>query len=243
MNELSGKRALVTGGARRVGAEIARALGAAGMDVAVHYHSSAADAEAVCGEIAERGGRGWPIAGDLSDRDQARDVVTGAIEQLGGLDLLVLCAANFDHVPFDGIEDSHWDRALNVNLTAPFAMAHAARDALRASRGAIVLITCISRRAPYRDFLPYEVSKAGVHQLMRLLALELAPEVRVNAVAPGTVLPPDGWDEARIAKLAERIPLGRAGRAGDVASAVLHLARHDFMTGEELVVDGGRSLR
>jgi pteridine reductase len=105
-----------------------------------------------------------------------------------------------------------------------------------------VLVTCVSRLAPYRDYLPYEVSKAALYHLMRLLALELAPEVRVNAVAPGSVLPPEGWEREQLDALVERIPLGRVGRASDVADAVVHLARADWITGTEIVVDGGRSL-
>ncbi|MGD8858977.1 MAG: SDR family oxidoreductase [Myxococcales bacterium] len=243
MTELAGKRALVTGAGRRVGAAIALALGRRGMRVAVHYNRSSEGAASTAQAIRDAGGDALTLAGDLYDREAARRLVDAAVERLGGLDLLVASAANFDAVEFDDIDDRDWDRALDLNLTAPFVMAHRARAALRASHGSIVLVTCISRRAPYRGFLPYEVSKAGTHQLMRLLALELAPEVRVNAVAPGSVLPPPEWDAEQLLALTERIPIGRVGRAEDVADAVVHLAEHDFMTGEELVVDGGRSLR
>jgi pteridine reductase len=113
---------------------------------------------------------------------------------------------------------------------------------LRASRGSIVGITCVSRILPYRSFLPYEVSKAALWQMLRVLALELAPDVRVNMVAPGSVLPPESMSEEQLAALRARIPLGRLGSASDVAGAVLHLAQHEHMTGTEIVVDGGRVL-
>jgi pteridine reductase len=241
MLELRGKRALVTGAGRRLGAEIAATLGAHGMHVGVHYASSAAGAERTCARIRAAGGVAHALAADLRARDSARGLIDRAIEQLGGLDLLVLSAASFERTPLAQLDDRRWDDTLALNLTAPFAMAQHAAPALRAARGSIVFMTCISRITPYRDFLAYETSKAALHQVMRLLALELAPDVRVNAVAPGSVLPPDDWDATRVARLTESIPLGRTGQARDVADAVLHLARSEWMTGSEIVVDGGRS--
>lgn len=242
MRDLKGGAALVTGAGTRVGAAIARSLGAQGMRLAVHYHASAEGAEATCEAIREAGGEAFPIRADLYDRAAARELVDRAVDRLGRLDVLVPSAANFDAVAFDEVDDDAWDRALALNVTAPFVMAHRARDALRASAGAIVLITCASTQRPFEDHLPYVVSKAAVRQLMRGLALELAPEVRVNAVAPGTVLPPPDMGEAQIAQLARRIPLGRVGEAEDVADAVIYLARAPFVTGHELFVDGGAVL-
>jgi len=240
MIDLVGKRALVTGGARRVGAAIARALGAARMKVAVHYHGS--DPAETCAAIRAAGGEALALAADLYDRSAARSLVDKAAGALGGLDLLVVSAANFDRVAFDDIDDSAWDRALALNVTAPFLLAHQAREALRASRGSIVIVTCTSATTPYRNHLPYVVSKGAAQKLVRVLALELAPEVRVNAVAPGTVLPPEGTDAATLAALAARAPLERIGTAEDVAAAVLYLARAPFVTGQELHVDGGRTV-
>jgi pteridine reductase len=242
MGELRGKRALVTGAGRRIGAEIATVLGEQAMQVAVHYQSARAGAEDVADRIRGAGGQAVLLPGDLRDRGVARGVVDGAIEAFGGLDLLVLSAASFERMAFEAIDDRSWDETLALNLSAPLAMAQRAAPVLRAARGSIVLVTCVSRLAPYRDYLPYEVSKAALYHLMRLLALELAPEVRVNAVAPGSVLPPEGWQRERIDALLERIPLGRIGRARDVADAVVHLARAQWITGTEIVVDGGRSL-
>jgi pteridine reductase len=243
MLELRGKRALVTGAGRRVGGEIAVALGALGMRVAVHYQSAAAGAATICETIDRAGGQAVSLQADLGDRAAARGVVDRAIELWGGLDLLVLSAANYERVPFAQIDDAAWDRALDLNLTAPWVMAQRAADSLRAARGSIVLITCTSRLAPYRDYLAYQTSKAALHHLTRLLALELAPEVRVNSVAPGSVMPPTDWEEARLLALVENIPLGRIGSAADVADAVVYLARASWVTGTELVVDGGRTNR
>lgn len=242
MQALAKKRALVTGAGRRVGAMIAEALGAEGMHVGVHYHGSQAGAQATCETVKRAGGEATAFRADLYQRDEARALVGAVLDALGGLDLLVASAANFDRVAVDAIEDRHWDRALDLNLTSPFLLAHGFRDALRTSGGSIVFVTCTSRLRPYRDYLPYAVSKAGVHQLMRLLALELAPEVRVNAVAPGTVLPPPEMTPEEIARARAGIPLGRLGDPADVARAVVYLAQADWVTGEELLVDGGHTL-
>jgi pteridine reductase len=232
----------VTGAGTRVGATIARALGAQGMRVAVHYHRSAAGAEAACAAIEAAGGRAAPFGADLSDRGAARDLVARAVAWLGGLDLLVPSAASFERVLFDEVDDAAWDRTMRLNLDAPFVIAHAARTPLREARGAIVFVTCTSASTPYRHYLPYVVAKGALQKLVRALALELAPDVRVNAVAPGTVLPPPGMDERQIARLARRVPLARVGSAQDVADAVVYLASSPFVTGQEIAVDGGRTV-
>lgn len=242
MNELLGRRALVTGAGTRVGAAIATRLGAAGMRVAVHYHGSADGARRTCRAITEAGGEACPFRADLYRRQEARRLVDAVTDAWGGLDLLVASAANYDRVAFDNVDDTAWDRALDLNLSAPFWLAHRARQALRDSGGNIVFITCTSPAAPYRHRLPYVVSKSGLSALARVLALELAPEVRVNAIAPGTVLPPPDMSAAHARRIEEQIPLGRVGRAEDVADAVVYLATAPFVTGHELVVDGGRSV-
>lgn len=242
MADLATKRVLVTGAGRRLGAAIALRLGSQGMHVAVHYCQSVRGAEKTCAAIERAGGKAQAFCADLHDRGQATELVDRVVAALGGLDMLVLSAANFDRVSIDDVDGPGWDRALDLNLSAPFFMAHRARTELRASKGNIVFITCTSRLSPYRNYLPYEVSKAAVHQLSKLLALELAPDVRVNAVAPGTVLPPTDMQEAALAEEVKRIPLGRVGTADAVADAVAYLASAEFVTGTELVVDGGRSL-
>ncbi len=242
MIDLQGKRALVTGAGTRVGATIATALGARGMRVAVHYHQSRAGADRVCEAIVAAGGAAEPFSADLSDRDAARGLVDRVVERFGGLDLLVASAANFERVELDLLDDETLDHTLLLNLASPFALAHRARVALRASRGSIVFITCTSATVPYRHYLPYVLSKGALQKLMRVLAIELAPEVRVNAVAPGTVLPPQEMDAAMLARLAARAPLERIGRAEDIAHAVIYLASAPFVTGQELIVDGGRTV-
>lgn len=238
-HDLRGRAALVTGAGRRVGAAIARALGAQGMRVGVHFHESPDGAEATCVAIREAGGEAVALRADLRDRQGARGLVDEAIAQLGGLSLLVPSAASFERVELDAVDDAAWDRTMRLNLEAPFALAHRARAALAREGGSIVFITCTSATAPYRHYLPYVVSKGALRQLMRVLSLELAPEVRVNAVAPGTVLPPEDMDEATLERLRARIPLGRFGDPGDVAHAVVDLARSPYVTGQERVVDGG----
>ncbi len=161
------------------------------------------------------------------------------LDHFGALDLLVLSAANYDAVGIDDVTEREWDRALDLNLSAPFFLSLAALDSLRARHGNIVFITGMGATRPKRGFLPYMVSKGATRQLMRTLALELAPAVRVNAVAPGTVLPPEDLSEDEVAGLVADIPLQRVGSAKAVADAVAHLAQADFVTGQELLVDGG----
>jgi len=241
-NGLGGKRALVTGGGQRVGQAIALALGRAKMRVAVHYHASRLGAEATATAIRASGGDAVLLKADLNDRNEARRLADDALTALGGLDLFVASAANFERIPYEGVDDDAFDRAMRLNVAAPFALAQRLTPALRASRGSMVFITCTSATAPFKNYLPYVVSKGAVRQLMRTLALELAPEVRVNAVAPGAVLPPDGMSPEALERLVRQIPLGHHGQATDVAQAVLYLAQASFVTGEELVVDGGRTV-
>ena len=140
------------------------------------------------------------------------------------------------------LNDAAWDRSLGLNLASQFAIAQRALPALRAARGSIVFITCSSASTPFRNHLPYVVAKGGLKQLMRALALEAAPEVRVNAVAPGTVLPPENLDPASVERLAQSVPLRRTGGPDDVAEAVVYLARAPFVTGQEIAVNGGRAV-
>jgi pteridine reductase len=239
---LRGKRALVTGAGQRVGQAIALALGAEGMQVAVHYRESRDGAEETARRIRAAGGSAVTLAADLTGREAARNLVDRTLSELGGLDLVVPSAASFERVTLDDVDDDAWDRSLNLNLASPFALVHQAIPALRAARGSVVFISCSSASVPMRGYLPYVVSKGAIKHLMKTLALELAPEIRVNAVAPGTVMPPESYDAAAVARLARAIPLARAGSPEDVARAVVFLASAPFVTGHELAVDGGRSV-
>ncbi len=239
---LAGRRALVTGAGRRVGRAIALALGRRGMRVAVHFGQSEAGARQTCAAIHGVGGEAFALGADLRDRAATRALVDAAVTGLGGLDLLVASAASFARVELDAIDDRAWDELIELDLTSPFVLAQHAAGALRRSRGSIVFVTCASTAAPFRHHLPYVVAKGALSHLTRALALELAPEVRVNAVAPGTVLPPDDLAESERARLADLLPLERLGDAEDVARAVVFLAESPFVTGVEIPVDGGRAV-
>ncbi|MEN9578932.1 MAG: hypothetical protein RJA70_1941 [Pseudomonadota bacterium] len=239
---LAGKRALVTGAGTRLGRSIALELMRRGADVAVHFHSSEAGARELCDEGRALGVTAIPLKADLSSAQEGRELVLASVRALGGLDLLVASAANFERIAFEDLDDDAWDRALNLNTKSAFVLAQAAAAELRLNRGNIVFITCASTQVPMRNYLPYVVSKAATLQLMRTLSLELAPEVRVNAVAPGTVLPPADMSDALREKLVASIPLQRLGVAQDVADAVAYLASAPFVTGQEIAVCGGRTV-
>jgi pteridine reductase len=241
-NPLRGKRALVTGAGQRVGQAIALALGAQGMHVAVHYRESRVGAERTAELIRESGGRAVLVSADLTSRDEARRLIDHSVAELGGLDVLVPSAANFERVALANVDDEAWDRSLDLNLASPFALVQQAVPALGAAHGSVTFISCSSATVPMRNYLPYVVSKGALKHLMKTLALELAPEIRVNAVAPGTVMPPASYDAAAIAKLSRAIPLARVGSPEDIARAVVFLASSPFITGHELAVDGGRSV-
>jgi pteridine reductase len=241
-SSLRGKRALVTGAGQRVGQAIALALGAEGMHVAVHYRESRAGAEQTAEGVRRAGGQALTMSADLTSREAARGLVDAAVDQLGGLDLVVASAASFERVALADVDDEAWDRSLNLNLASPFALVQRAVPPLRAARGSVVFVTCSSATVPMKSYLPYVVSKGALKHLMKTLALELAPEIRVNAVAPGTVLPPPSYDAEAVRRLSRAIPLGRVGQAEDIARAVVFLASSPFVTGHELAVDGGRSV-
>ena len=241
-SSLRGKRALVTGGGQRVGQAIALALGAQGMHVAVHYRESREGAEHTAELIREAGGSAVLVRADLAEREQARSLVDRALQLLGGLDVLVPSAANFERIALGDVDDDAWDRSLDLNLASPFALVQRAVPALRASRGSVTFIRCSSASVAMRSYWPYVVSTGAVKHLLKTLALELAPEIRVNAVAPGTVMPPAAYDATAIERLARAIPLARVGSPQDIANAVVFLASSPFITGHELAVDGGRSV-
>jgi pteridine reductase len=211
------------------------------MRVAVHYHASKKGAADTARQVEALGGKATLHQADLSDAAACRTLIRDVLDS-GELDLLIPSAANFHRVLLGDVQSGDFESAMSLNAEAPMHLALSAADSLRRRRGAIVFITDAALERPHRDYLPYLMSKAAVRQLMETLAVELAPEVRVNAVAPGTVLPPADLDEGQIAELVSHIPLGRVGRAEDVAEAVVHLATCELVTGHELVVDGGHRL-
>ena len=241
--ELGGRVALITGGGRRVGRALALALGRAGMRVGVHYNDSAAGARETAGMIRDAGGETEPIQGDLTDAAAAAALVEAAVTRFGALDVLVNSAAVMERTPFGTVTAEQWDAMFALNLRAPFFLAQAAAPHLVARGGAIVNIADLAAFESWPAYVPHSISKAGIVHMTKALARVLAPAVRVNAIAPGAVLLPDNWDGGDADRLEETTPLRRLGSPDDVAGAMLYLLAADYVTGETLIVDGGRHVR
>jgi pteridine reductase len=241
--DLRGRTALVTGAGRRLGRAIAIALGARGMHVAVHYNATAAGAHETAAEIERVGGHAECIQGDLTAPDAPAALVDAAVQALGRLDVLVNSAAVMQRTPVGAVSPGEWDAMFALNLRAPFFAAQAAAPHLAPQKGAIVNLADLAAFETWPSYIPHGISKAGVVQMTRALARALAPDVRVNAVAPGTVLLPDAWPEEAAGRLAASTPLGRLGSPDDVTRAILFLLDSDYVTGETIIVDGGRHIR
>src|SRR5580698_6064482 len=242
---LAGQTALITGAARRVGAQLVRALHAEGANLAIHCHRSLEEAQNLSAELnAVRPASAQVFSADLRDAAQPAQLVAQTCERFGGLNLLINNASSFYPTPLGTITLAQWQDLMGTNLQAPLFTAQAAAPALKASRGAIINIVDIHGLRPLRDHTVYSAAKAGLIMLTRALARELAPEVRVNAVAPGAVLWPEaGMDERRKERILEQTPLHRPGSPEDIARAVLFFsADSPFVTGQILAVDGGRSV-
>ena len=237
--------ALVTGSARRIGAAIARRLHAAGYDLALHYRDSANDAQALADELESvRASSALLLQADLAQFDRLPEMVAKTIGRFGRLDALVNNASAFHPTPFGTTTPAQWDELFAVNARAPFFLSQAAAPHLGDANGAIVNIADIYAERPLRGHAVYVMSKAALLHMTRALALELAPKVRVNAVAPGAILWPEGGKAADAqAALLARTPLGRTGTPGEIAEAVLWLLQDArYCTGQTLRVDGGRML-
>jgi pteridine reductase len=239
---------LVTGAARRIGAAISRRLHAAGARIALHCNRSRDEAEKLAGELnAARAGSAVIVQGNLLDVGSLPGIVEDAVQALGRLDALVNNASSFHATPFGTIGERDWEDLMGTNLRAPLMLAQAAAPLLRASKGAIVNIADIHAARPLKDFVVYSIAKAGLVGLTKSLALELGPDVRVNAVAPGAILWPDGgqhFDPPEKVRITEQTPLARIGSPEDVAGAVKYLLFDaPFVTGQVLAVDGGRNIR
>jgi pteridine reductase len=241
--ELRGKVALVTGGGRRVGRALAEALAERGAMVAVHYNESRSGADEVVRFIESRGGKAAAFAADLTSPAAPSSLVQAVSQRFGSLDILVNSAAVMVRTPFGETDTAAWDSMFALNLRAPFFLSQAAAPLLRRARGAIVNIADLAAFETWPAYIPHGITKGGVVQMTRALARVLAPEVRVNAVAPGTVLLPDDWSESEATRLDETTPLKRQGSPADVALAMLYLLEADYVTGETIIVDGGRHIR
>jgi len=244
-SELEGKTALVTGAARRIGAAIARRLHAAGANVVLHYRGAEAEAASLEAELnVLRAASAVKMKADLLAPIAPRALVSGTLESFGRLDVLVNNASTFYPTAVGGIEAGHWEELMGSNLRAPLFIAQEAAPEMKKNGGAIVNIADIHAERPLKGYLVYSMAKAGLVALTRSLAIELAPEVRVNAVAPGAI----AWPEDGQFKPLERerilagTPLARLGSPEEIARAVHFLATAPFITGQILAVDGGRSI-
>ncbi len=236
--------ALVTGAARRLGRAFAEALAADGLSVAVHHGASAEEASEVVAAIRQAGGTAEAFTADLRDADAVVALPARVVARFGRLDVLVNSAAVMERSSVADTTVAQWDAVLDLNLRAPFFLAQQAAPHLRASRGTIVNIADLSGFEPWPHYPAHSISKAGLVMLTKVLATALAPEITVNGIAPGTVLVPEDYDDARRAFLCETTPLGRLGTPADAVAALRYLVHHaPFVTGETLIVDGGRLLR
>lgn len=246
--ELTGRVTLVTGAAHRVGKAIALALAREGAHQVIHYGSSAEAARRTCAEVEALGVEAFSFSADLA-QPAAIDALFDAVdERFGRLDVLVNSAASFTRQPFDEITAESWDAALAVNARAPFlATQAAARLMRRTERGApglVVNIVDLAGVYPWQGYVQHGVSKAALRHLTAIAARELAPDVRVNALILGPILPPPGVDadSPQWREMERGVPLGRSADPDEVGQAVVALARNDFITGAELRVDGGEGL-
>jgi len=242
--------ALVTGGAHRLGRAFSLALARAGLDVVVNFHSSEAEAECTVADIEAMGRRAFSYRADVSVEPDVVRLLAACESTYGRLDVLVNSASLFESAPLESITGADWDRVLDTNLKGPFLCSREAAPLLRRTSGLIVNIADLSALQPWPSYAHHSVSKAGLVHLTRVLARALAPDVRVNCVAPGTVLPPGEYVDATGGARAlpesdpqgERTVLGRAGSPEDATRALLYFLDSPWVTGEVAVVDGGRML-
>ena len=242
---LTGKVALVTGAARRIGAAICRCLQQHGANVVIHYRGSAEEADALCAELnANRPDSALTVQADLADTTALPALVQTVSNWHGRLDILINNASSFYPTPLGDVTEANWDELMGSNLKAPLFLSQAAMHKLRAAHGVIINIVDVHAQRPLRDHPVYGSAKAGLAMLTRSLAKDLAPEIRVNGVSPGAILWPEaGLSEQAKETIVQQIPAGRSGSAEDIAGCVLYLARDaSYVTGQIIAVDGGRSI-
>lgn len=242
--KLSGATAIITGAGRRVGAAIALELARHGCDIALHYNQSQAECESVARQIRQMSRRCHLLRADLSLPPSWPRVIEECVTALGSLDVFVNNASIFEPMELEAFNLDAWDRTLRINLTAPAALCHyAAGHLARSGYGKIVNLTDIAADIPWSKHLAYCASKAALVNLTKALAKALAPDVQVNAVSPGIAVFPESYDQDLKAKLIAKVPLKRPGTPQDVAKAVRFLCEDgDYITGQIISVDGGRSL-
>jgi len=241
--DLRGRVALVTGGAHRVGRALSTALAGAGMRLAINYNSASGEADALVKELTAQGCECRAYRSDLTIADAAASLIADAARDFGGLDVLVNSAAVMLRTPVSDVTVAQWDAIFALNLRAPFFLAQAALPWLRSSKGCVVNLADLAAFETWPEYVPHGISKAGIVQMTRALARAFAPDVRVNAIAPGAVLLPDAWDDATRAHFVATTPLKRIGSPSDVVGAMMYLLSADYVTGDTLLVDGGRHVR
>jgi pteridine reductase len=239
--KLSGQTALITGGARRVGRALTEALAEAGANVVINYNQSGEEANELVRQLSTRGVRATAFQADVSQKHEIDALIAHIRATFGGLDILVNSASLFESAPFAEISEADWRRVLDVNLTGPFLLSQAALPLLQSSDHAnIVNILDLSALQAWPSYAHHSVSKAGLLHLTKVMARALAPRVRVNAIAPGTVLPPDGYDGTAGDGTSDRRLVTPAGSPDDVVKALFYLLDSNFVTAQVVVVDGGR---
>ncbi|HWA57739.1 MAG TPA: SDR family oxidoreductase [Gemmatimonadales bacterium] len=241
--ELASRVALVTGGGRRVGQALALALARRGMDLAIHYNSAADGARETAAAARALGCRAELFPANLEDATAAKALPAEVAARFGRLDVLVNSAGIMPQATVEETTPELWDHTMAVNLRSAFFTVQGALPWLRAAGGKVVNLADVGGLEPWPRYTAHCVSKAGVVMLTKTLAVALAPDITVNAIAPGAVLPPDDWSDAAREHLAKTTPLRRLGSPADVAGALVYLLEADYVTGEVLVVDGGRLIR
>lgn len=241
---LDAKSALVTGAAQRLGAQIARTLHQNGANLIIHYRKSKAAAEDLVGELNElRDGSSIAVSADLADLNQIEKLASDAISAFGKLDILVNNASAFYPTPIGSIDMQAWNDLLASNYRAPLFLAQACHATLKESTGCIINLTDIYANQPLDKHSVYCSAKAANQMLVKSLAIELAPEIRVNGIAPGAILWPEESNIEYQQAMTQKIPLARAGSPQEIADTVVFLASNAYVTGEIIRVDGGRQLQ
>jgi NAD(P)-dependent dehydrogenase (short-subunit alcohol dehydrogenase family) len=240
--EINGMNALITGAAHRVGRAIALRLAQEGCNIALHYHAAAEEAEQTLSEIRACAVEARTYQADLRSHEEIQALFKSIERDFARLDILVNSAAIMQRIVFQEVTLEDWNTTIDLNLRAVFFCTQAAVKIMGAEGGVVINISDIAGLQPWVDFPVHSISKVGVEMLTKVAALEFAPTVRVNAVAPGPILKPERMDDQRWEQIGEELPLGKSGEPGDVTEAIVFLLNNQFITGETLVVDGGNQL-
>ena len=239
------KTIFITGAAKRIGKEIALNFKELGWNIIIHYNSSKKDADDLAGQInKDNPNSAKTVQGNLDVKEDVQEILREVSEMFPSIDVLVNNASTFYPTPIDEISEDHWERLIGSNLKGPLFLIQGLKEQLKSSKGSIINITDTNLSKGVPNFSIYSAAKAGLEAITKGLARELAPDIKVNAIAPGAMLePPDvTWTEEQKNKVIENIPLNRMGSEKDIADAVSFLARSEYITGQIIKVDGGRSL-